>query len=78
MKDLFKQMPTYNELQATVVDFIEELEQHAKKYNQELYLDLVDLKNDVWSDEITPKNAILKASAMMDKKLFNTVIMKKK
>lgn len=78
MQNLFQQIPAYQELQANVVKFIEELEQHAKTYNEELYLDLVDLKNDVWSDEITPKDAILKASSMMDNNLINKVILKNK
>jgi len=66
MKNLTVKLKSYQELQASVVEFIESLEPHAKMYSEELYLDLVDLKNDVWSDEVTPKDAILKASAIFE------------
>jgi len=66
LSEINAKVKAYQELQAVVVSYIEELEQHVKMYNEELYLDLVDLKNDVWSDEILLQDAITKASSIFN------------
>ena len=66
LSEINAKVKAYQELQAVVVSYIEELEQQVKMYNEELYLDLVDLKNDVWSDEILLQDAITKASSIFN------------